>query len=142
MAPDEIVREGDQARYRFDDVVIDVQNLRLTVGGEIRPLEPKVFRLLQFLAGNPGRVVSKEEILRAVWEGTFVTDNALTRAITQIRKALNDDPKQPRYIETVPTVGYRFLAEPSVESQPSVTIVPASRNRRQQRQKGILAYRH
>ena len=139
MAPDEIVREGHQACYRFDDVVIDVQNLQLTVGGEIRPLEPKVFRLLQFLAENHGRVVSKEEILRAVWEGTFVTDNALTRAITQIRKALNDDPKQPRYIETVPTVGYRFIAEPSVESQPSAIIVPDSRNRRPLVLGGIVA---
>src|SRR5579862_3203159 len=115
MASDEIVREGHQASYRFDDVLIDVQNLKLTVRGEFRPLEPKVFRLLQFLVENPGRVVTKEEILKAVWEGTFVTDNALTRAITQIRKALNDDPKQPKYIETVPTVGYRFLAQRSLE---------------------------
>jgi len=115
MASDEIVREGHQASYRFDDVLIDVQNLKLTVGGELRPLEPKVFRLLQFLVENPGRVVTKEEILQAVWAGTFVTDNALTRAITQIRKALNEDPKQPKYIETVPTVGYRFLAQRSLE---------------------------
>ena len=139
MAPDEIVREGDQACYRFDDVLIDVQNLKLTVGGKIRALEPKVFRLLQFLVENPCRVVSKEEILRVVWEGTFVTDNALTRAITQIRKALNDDPKQPRYIETVPTVGYRFLAERSVESPPGAIIVPASRNRRPLILGGIVA---
>ena len=115
MAPDEMVREGDQARYRFDHVLIDIQNLRLTVGAEIRPLEPKAFRLLQFLVENPGRVVTKEEILKAVWAGTFVTDNALTRAITQIRKALNDDPRQPKYIETVPTVGYRFLSQRSLE---------------------------
>lgn len=116
MASDEIVREGHQGSYRFDDVLIDVQNLKVTVSGEIRPLEPKAFRLLQFLIENSGRVVTKEEILQAVWAGTFVTDNALTRAITQIRKALNDDPKQPKYIETVPTVGYRFLAQRSLES--------------------------
>jgi len=97
--------------YRFDNVEIDVQNLRLTVGSEIRPLEPKSFRLLLFLVENPGRILPKEEILAAVWPGTFVSDNSLARAITQIRKALDDDPRAPRYIETVPTVGYRFIGE-------------------------------
>ena len=95
--------------YRFGNIEIDVQNLRVTVGSEIRPLEPKSFRLLLFLAENPGRVLPKDEIITSVWPGTAVSDNSLTRAITQVRKALDDDPKTPRYIETVPTVGYRFL---------------------------------
>jgi Tol biopolymer transport system component/DNA-binding winged helix-turn-helix (wHTH) protein len=97
--------------YRFENVAVDLQNLRVTVGGEIRPLEPKSFRLLQFLIENRERVVTKAEIIEAVWQGTFVTDNALTRAVTQIRKVIGDDAKQPRFIETIPTVGYRFLAE-------------------------------
>src|SRR6202047_2459695 len=96
--------------YRFDNVEIDVQNLRVTVGSEIRPLEPKSFRLLLFLVENAGRVLPKEEIMAVVWPGTFVSDNSLAQAVTQIRKALDDDPKAPRYIETVPTVGYRFIA--------------------------------
>lgn len=95
--------------YEFDDVRIDVQNLRVTVGKEIRPLEPKSFRLLVFLVENPGRALTKDEIMAAVWPGAFVSDNSLARAITQIRKALDDDPKAPRYVETVPTVGYRFI---------------------------------
>lgn len=101
--------------YRFGNVDIDVANLQLTVGGVIRPLEPKAFRLLQFLLENAGRAVSKEEILAAVWPDVAVTDNALTRAIAQLRKALGDDSKDPRFIETIPTVGYRFLAEPDPE---------------------------
>jgi DNA-binding winged helix-turn-helix (wHTH) protein/Flp pilus assembly protein TadD len=105
--------------YRLDDVEIDVQNLRVTVGSEIRPLEPKSFRLLLFLVENSGRVLPKEEILAAVWPGTFVSDNSLTRAITQIRKALDDDPKAPRYIETVPTVGYRFVGNRIEEQNPA-----------------------
>ena len=109
MGADEVVRAADGASYRFDDVSLDVQNLQLTVHGEIRPLEPKSFRLLEFLIKNRGRVVPKEEILAAVWPDTFVTDNALTRAVGQIRKALDDDAKEPRYIETVPTIGYRFI---------------------------------
>jgi len=96
--------------YRFDDAVVDPSNLRLTVKGVVRPLEPKSFRLLRFLIDNRDRLVSKDEIFQAVWPDVTVTDNALTRAIAQIRKALDDDPKEPRYIETVPTVGYRFLA--------------------------------
>jgi DNA-binding winged helix-turn-helix (wHTH) protein/Tol biopolymer transport system component len=97
--------------YRFDDVEIDVQNLRVTVGSEIRPLEPKSFRLLLFLIENPGRALPKDEIMAVVWPDAFVSDNSLARAITQIRKALDDDPKAPRYIETVPSVGYRFVAD-------------------------------
>jgi eukaryotic-like serine/threonine-protein kinase len=96
--------------YQFGDVVVDVLNLRLTVSGVVRLLEPKSFRLLQFLVENRRRVVPKDEILNVVWEGVAVSDNALTRAVAQVRKALDDDPKQPRYIETIPTVGYRFVA--------------------------------
>lgn len=72
-------------------------------------MEPKSFRLLTLLVERPDLVVRKEEILQSVWEGTAVTDNALTRAVAQIRKALNDDPREPRFIETAPTVGYRFI---------------------------------
>jgi Tol biopolymer transport system component/DNA-binding winged helix-turn-helix (wHTH) protein len=97
--------------YRFDQFVLDSLNLRLTANGASRPLEPKSFRLLQFLIENRHRVVSKDEILRVVWEDVAVTDNALTRAVAQIRKALDDDPKQARFIETVPTVGYRFAGQ-------------------------------
>ncbi len=82
--------------YRFNGVEIDAQNLRVTVGSEIRPLEPKSFRLLLFLVENPGRVLPKEEIMGVVWPDAFVSDNSLARAITQIRKALDDDPKAPR----------------------------------------------
>jgi Tol biopolymer transport system component/DNA-binding winged helix-turn-helix (wHTH) protein len=97
--------------YRFGDFELDVQKLRLAVGGENCPLEPKSFRLLQFLIENRERTVPKEEIVAAVWPNTFVSDNSITRAITQIRKALHDDAKVPKYIETIPTVGYRFIGE-------------------------------
>lgn len=110
--------------YRFDEVEIDVQNLTVTVSSENRPLEPKSFRLLLFLVENPGRALPKEEIMAAVWPDAFVSDNSLTRAITQIRKALGDDPKAPKYIETVPTVGYRFLA--AVTGPEAIVPQPAS----------------
>ena len=103
-----------QPTYHFGNVKIDVLNLQLTVDGSLRPLEPKAFRVLQFLAENPGRAVTKEELLAAVWPDVAVTDNALTRIIAQLRKALGDDSKSPRFIETIPTVGYRFLPQPDL----------------------------
>lgn len=111
--------------YQFDNVQIDVQNLRVTVDGETRPLEPKSFRLLLYLVEHPGRALTKDEIMAAVWPGAFVSDNSLARAITQIRKALDDDPKAPRYVETVPTVGYRFLADCTEqhEEEPGAAVV-------------------
>ncbi len=103
--------EPEKRRYRFDDFELDVQNLRLTTDGETCQLEPKSFRLLQFLIENRGRAVRKDEIAAAVWPDAFVSDNSITRAITQIRRALDDDAKEPKYIETVPTIGYRFIGE-------------------------------
>ena len=100
-----------EGTYSFDRFVLDPLNLRLTANGESRALEPKSFRLLRFLIENRHRVVPKDEILSVVWDGVAVSDNALTRAVAQIRKTLEDDPKQPRFIETVPTVGYRFAGQ-------------------------------
>lgn len=108
-----------QPAYHFGNVTIDVLNLQLTVDGSLRPLEPKAFRVLQFLVENPGRAVTKEELLASVWPDVAVTDNALTRAIAQLRKALGDDSKSPRFIETIPTVGYRFLPQPDAPPPPA-----------------------
>ncbi len=118
------MRSSPEFPYRFDDVVVDPSNLRLTVGGVVRPVEPKSFRLLQFLIENRDRVVSKDEIFEAVWPDVTVTDNALTRAVVQVRKALDDDPKEPRYIETVPTVGYRFLGAVTTDAPSRALEVP------------------
>jgi Tol biopolymer transport system component/DNA-binding winged helix-turn-helix (wHTH) protein len=103
--------DAKKLHYRFDDVEIDVQNLRITVCSELRPLEPKTFRLLLLLVENSGRTLGKDQIMQAVWPDAFVSDNSLARAVAQIRKALGDDPKSPRYIETVPTIGYRFVGK-------------------------------
>ncbi len=112
-----IVSPAADGHYRFENVDVDLQNHRVTVGGAVRTLEPKSFRLLQFLIENRRRIVTKAEIVSSVWEGAFVTDNAITRAVTQIRKALGDDAKEPRFIETIPTVGYRFLPEVETGAQ-------------------------
>jgi pimeloyl-ACP methyl ester carboxylesterase len=73
-------------------------------------LAPKAFALLEFLAGQAGRLVSKEELLGAVWPGVFVGDAVLKSSIRELRKALGDDSHEPRFIETAHRRGYRFIA--------------------------------
>lgn len=78
--------------------------------GEQR-LEPKVMDLLFLLAGAPGRVFSREQILEALWPGLIVGDDALARTVSKLRQALGDDARSPRYIETISKRGYRLLAD-------------------------------
>jgi len=112
--------------YRFDEFTLDAASRRLRRGDEELLLEPKSFRLLKFLIENRDRVLGKEEIFRVIWSEAYVTDNALTRAVAQIRKALEDDPRQPRFIETLPTVGYRFIGQLTNE-EPFSSATPAPR---------------
>jgi transcriptional activator of cad operon len=78
--------------------------------GEQR-VEPKVMDLLCLLAEHPGRVLSRERIMDALWPGLVVGDDALARTLSKLRQALGDDAKSPRYIETIAKRGYRLLAE-------------------------------
>lgn len=106
---------GNSSAFLFDDVRVEPAMFRALKAGNEVQLEPKAFRVLLFLIENRGRVIAKEEILRAVWNGTYVTENALASEIAKLRKALADDSKTPKYIQTVHTRGYRFIAE--VEEQ-------------------------
>ena len=103
--------------YRFDDVTVDGENFRVRKGGQDITLTPRAFDVLIFLIKNRGRAVEKQEIFDRVWKDTFVTDNALTKIIKEIRRAFEDDASQPRYIETVPKRGYRFIAELQAETE-------------------------
>src|ERR1043166_5481678 len=106
--------------YCFDDVVVDRENFRILKADEARTLEPKIFDLLIFLIENRGRVLEKQELFKEVWKQAFVTDNALTRAIKEIRRVLGDNASAPRYIETLPKRGYRFIATVKPASAPAV----------------------
>lgn len=75
-----------------------------------RHLEPKVMKVLLTLALQPGHVYTKEELIAAVWPNTFVSDDALTRCISILRRITEDDAHEPRFIQTVPKVGYRLVA--------------------------------
>lgn len=97
--------------YRFDDLTVDGENFRVRKNGQNITLTPRAFDVLFFLLKNGGRVVEKQEIFQSIWKDTFVSDNALTKIIKEIRHALEDSAETPRYIETVPKRGYRFIGE-------------------------------
>ncbi len=96
--------------FCFDDVTVDEKNFRLQKAGRARSLTPRAFDVLIYLIKQDGRLVEKQEIFEQVWKESFVTDNALTRVIKEIRQAIGDDAANPIYIETVPKRGYRFAA--------------------------------
>jgi DNA-binding winged helix-turn-helix (wHTH) protein/Tol biopolymer transport system component len=97
--------------FRFADVEVDERNFCVTKAGEVLPVEPKVFKVLQFLLHHPDRVVTKDELLDAVWNDCSVSESSLTRSVATLRRLLGDDIREPRYIATIPTVGYRFLCD-------------------------------
>jgi len=110
MPMDSVAKAG--ASFRFDDVIVDGERLRIEKDGQ-PPLKitPRAFDVLVYLVEHRGRVVEKQELFDEVWKKKFVTDNALTRTIKEIRQVIGDDADAPRYIETVPRRGYRFIAQ-------------------------------
>jgi predicted ATPase/DNA-binding winged helix-turn-helix (wHTH) protein len=100
---------GNDNHINFDPFSLDPANERLWRGSEAIRLRPKAFAVLEYLLGRPGQLVTKETLLDAVWQGTFVGEAVLKVAIRQIREALDDDPKSPRFIETAHRRGYRFV---------------------------------
>jgi len=117
------MNEANQNRQdqllHFGDFALNVVRRGLYRGQERVRLTAKPLETLIFLVENRGRVVEKQEILSAVWKGTFVTEDTLVHAIREIRRALGDDRDNPRFILTVPREGYRFVCEVLVESEPA-----------------------
>src|SRR6516162_6883664 len=107
--------------FRFSEFEVAERELRITRLGVVVPLEPKALRVLIYLLRNPDRIITKDELLDAVWGDTAVTENSLTRAIALLRKTLDDDIHQPRFILTIPATGYRFIAQVAVSPNSSAT---------------------
>jgi Tol biopolymer transport system component/DNA-binding winged helix-turn-helix (wHTH) protein len=113
-------------RYRWDRFVLDLDRYRLERDGEAVPLEPKAFNLLAFMVQRPEHLFTKQEIFDAVWAETAVSDHALTRVIAQIRRALGDEAREARFLETVPTRGYRWIhAVETIQDDRSAPATPA-----------------
>jgi DNA-binding winged helix-turn-helix (wHTH) protein len=86
----------------FEDIEVREREFLLVKGGQALPVEPKAFRVLLFLLRNPKSLVTKDEILYAVWNDCAVSDNSLTRSVATLRRLLGDDSREPRFIATVP----------------------------------------
>jgi len=95
--------------FRFADVEVREREFVVVKAGETLAVEPKAFRVLLILLRNPGKLIPKQELLDAVWGDAAVTENSLARAVALLRKLLGDEARTPRFIETVATVGYRWL---------------------------------
>lgn len=105
---------------------LDQQNQCLLFGTKEIALRPKTFALLQFLVESGDRLVAKEDLLDAVWAETAVGEEVLKGCIRELRSALGDDPKNPRFIRTYPRRGYRFIGAVAVkEMAQDVTLRPS-----------------
>lgn len=108
------MKNGDEIglrTYRFADVVVEFDRYCLVKAGESKKITPRAFEVLNYLIEHRERVVDKQELFEQVWKDSFVSDNALSRAIKEIRQVIGDNADAPSYIETVPKRGYRFIAE-------------------------------
>jgi len=117
-------------RLYFDRFELDLQNARLLRDNQLLPLTPKAFDVLAFFCRHPGSLLSKEALLDAVWLRRFISDGVLKNTIQELRRTLGDNPKAPRYIETVHRRGYRFLSSPHerVANVPAVSREPIDAN--------------
>jgi TolB-like protein/DNA-binding winged helix-turn-helix (wHTH) protein/tetratricopeptide (TPR) repeat protein len=107
----------------------DVKPMLGTLGGPggTAHLEPKVMAVLVCLAERPGDVVTRDRFIARVWNGRIVSDEVLSRCISQLRTRLDDDPHQPRFIQTVPKIGYRLVASVEPCATPLATVGAAAR---------------
>ena len=114
---------------RIGEWRVDPVSSQLSQGADIVKVEARTMRLLLFLAERTGEVVSIDELLERVWSGVVVTPDSVYQAIASLRRQLGDDPKNPRYIATVPRLGYRMVADVTPYADaPVMPVNPARRS--------------
>ncbi len=107
--------------FVFDDFTLDAREYTLRRGERVLRLRPKSFETLLYLVEHRSELVRKDDLLDSLWAGVVVSEGALSHCIEEVRAALGDDPHHPRYIQTVPKIGYKFVAPVR-----HVTVDPAS----------------
>jgi len=112
--------------YNFGRFSLDSRKRTLSRADSLVPLTPKAFDVLLFLAQNPNRLVTKEELLQAVWGDTFVEEGNLAQYISHLRKALGDNPEDTRLIVTIARKGYQFTADVTVAEATDTAKQPAA----------------
>lgn len=108
---------------RFESFGLDLANQCLWHGKAQLMLQPKPFAVLRYLVENPGRLITHDELLDKLWPETYVQPQVLRTYMLELRKVLGDDPSQPRFIQTLPKRGYRFVAEVT-EGEDSSAVAP------------------
>lgn len=111
-------RDNHQNVYEFHGFRLDEAQLRLLYQDQPVPLTPKIVDLLLFLVKNRGQLITKDELMKAIWPDSFVEENNITVSMSTLRKTLSDTGCNRQFIETVPRRGYRFVAE-VIELSPS-----------------------
>jgi len=109
---------GGNVQFSFGDYLIDIDRRELTRGGEMISIGPQVFDLLVYLVEHRDRVVSKDDMIQAVWGGRIVSESTLTSHINAVRKAIGDSGEEQHLIRTIPRKGVRFIGN-ILESKPS-----------------------
>src|SRR5258705_653115 len=110
------------ARYLFEDYSLNTERRELHRGVDAVSITPQVFDLLDYLIRNRDRVVSKDDLIRAVWKGRIVSDAALTTRLNAVRSAIGDTGEKHHLIKTLPRKGIRFAA--TVEEDQRRTVEP------------------
>ena len=107
---DQITQSIDAVNFRIGSFIVDPRACTLQNGGAEIRLGPRCMDVLVYLAERPGEAVSNETLRDAFWRGAISAPNAVHKAVTELREALADDAREPRYIETLPRRGYRLIA--------------------------------
>ena len=112
--------------YVFEDCSLDTDRRELRRAGTLVPVEPQVFDVLQFLLANCERVVTKDDLIAAVWKGRIVSESTLTSRITAVRQAIGDNGEQQRLVRTVARKGHRFVGDVRIEKPAPAPLATAN----------------
>jgi DNA-binding winged helix-turn-helix (wHTH) protein len=110
-------------RYLFEEYTFDTDRRELRRGADVVTIAPQVFDLLDYLIRNRERVVSKDDLIRAVWDGRIVSDAALTTRLNAVRSAIGDTGEKQHLIKTLQRKGFRFVAKVQEDHGRTVELV-------------------
>ena len=120
MSDQDVGKQQLETGFWVGDWYVDPSSNLLSRAGEDCRVEPKVMHVLVCLAEQPMRTVTKEAFMQEVWNGTVVTDDALSRCISELRKVLGGSPRNPQFIETIRKSGYRLIAPVTYAADPNL----------------------
>src|SRR3954449_2686339 len=106
-------------RFLFENYCLDADRRELARGSELIAIGPKVFDLLLYLVQNRDQVVTRDDVLQAIWHGRIVSESTLTSHVNAVRRAIGDTGKQQRLIRTVARKGIRFVGKIAEEELPA-----------------------